>query len=47
MMESIFTGYKFLSEGELREAIAEDAGKQSEQRVRPTPISGQSSQSGV
>jgi Ni/Fe-hydrogenase 1 B-type cytochrome subunit len=50
VMESIFTGYKFLSEGELREAVADDAGKDNEQRVeaiRPSQVGARSSQSGA
>jgi len=48
VMESIFSGYKFVPEHELREAIAEEGGEASEPRleeVRTSPVAGQNSQS--
>ena len=39
LMESIFSGYKFVPEHELREEIAEDRGKDSETGVEEIPAS--------
>src|ERR1039458_10188908 len=50
VMESIFSGYKFVPENELREAIAEEGGEAPEPRleeIRASPVGGQNSQSRV
>ena len=50
VMESIFSGYKFVPEHELREAIAEEGGEAPEPRleeIRASPVGGQNSQSRV
>jgi len=48
VMESIFSGYKFVPEDELREAIAEEGGEDPEPQLegtRASPVGGRSSQS--
>jgi Ni/Fe-hydrogenase 1 B-type cytochrome subunit len=48
VMESIFSGYKFVPEHELREAIAEESGEDTEPRaeaISARPVGGQNSQS--
>lgn len=48
VMESIFSGYKFIPEHELQEAVAEEGGEDYEPRPEATsasPVSGQNSQS--
>ncbi|MFZ3332193.1 MAG: hypothetical protein WA197_16280, partial [Candidatus Acidiferrales bacterium] len=48
VMESIFSGYKFIPEHELREAIEEEGGEEPEPRleeIRTSPVGGRSSQS--
>lgn len=50
VMDSIFTGYKFVSESQLREARAEVDGKENEQlvdHVRPSQFGGQRPPSGA
>lgn len=48
VMESIFSGYKFIPEHELQEAVAEEGGEDYEPRpeaISAKPVSGQNSQS--
>ena len=50
VMESIFSGYKFVPEHELREALAEEseeAGEVRPEELRTSPVARQNSQTGA